>query len=233
MRTYQGPKVIRPEAAEAPQATLVLGADLEVVVHGRHLAVEEEARIGRVGLHELEQLVHEVDETELEGAERRVPLAVPVRVGDDVDPAAGRAGRSPSGVAPASSVPGSHVVQATPRNPCRRGRCRSRRSRPAGRGAPCRRARPGGRWISGVPSSERGMWSSQISSCHGRKPSPYAKSGRLARDSDVAKPGRDRGRHEQVGAAGGVIAGERLPARRRARRAPRRAACGPPSPARG
>ena len=71
----------------------VFGAGLEVVVYSRHLAVEEIARIGRVGLHELEQLVPEIDEAQLESPEGRVPLAVPVRVGDDVDPAAGPAGR--------------------------------------------------------------------------------------------------------------------------------------------
>ena len=89
---------------EAPKTALVLGTSLEVVVHSRHLAVEQIVRIRRVGLHEHEQLVHEVDETELEGPERRVPLAVPVRVGDDVDPAAGRAGAVASGDAPRSSV---------------------------------------------------------------------------------------------------------------------------------
>ncbi len=69
MRTYQGPNDDPARGSEMAQTPLVLGADLEVVVDRRHVAVEEESGIGGVGLHERQQLVHELDQPQLEGAE--------------------------------------------------------------------------------------------------------------------------------------------------------------------
>ena len=62
------------------------GPDLEVVVDRRGLAVEREAQ-PVVGLHPLEELVDQVDQTHPEDLERLVPLAIPVGVGDQVDDA--------------------------------------------------------------------------------------------------------------------------------------------------
>ena len=82
---YQGPIATRPAGGQGPQALLGLGADLEVVVDHRHLAVEQEVGVGRIGLELGEQLVEQVDEPQPERLERRVPLPVPVGVRDDVD----------------------------------------------------------------------------------------------------------------------------------------------------
>ena len=71
---------------EPPEPLGVLGAYLEVVVDDGHLPVEQVPLVGGVGLHEIEQLVHELDEAQTERLERLVPLAVPVRVGNDVRP---------------------------------------------------------------------------------------------------------------------------------------------------
>ena len=119
-----------------------------------------------------EQLVHEVDETQLEGAKWRVPLPVPMRVGDDVDPTAGRAelvgvGREP--VIVGSRKPSSCRLRLQ-YPPARIGVVAGDGTSWAGSSLPAStssRAR-----TSAVPSSERGTCSSQISSCHGTKPSP-------------------------------------------------------------
>ncbi len=84
-RVYHGPIAIRPVVARRPQAVLGLGADREVVVDHGHLPVEQEVGVGRVGLELGQELVEQVDEPQPERLERRVPLAVPVGVGDDVD----------------------------------------------------------------------------------------------------------------------------------------------------
>ena len=76
---------IRPVVASAPQALLGLGAHREVVVDHRHLPVEQEVGVGRVGLELREEAVEQVDQPQPERLERRVPLPVPVGVGDDVD----------------------------------------------------------------------------------------------------------------------------------------------------
>ena len=83
MRTIHGPDLHAPGGDEAGQPCLGLGPHLEVVVDHDRLAVEQEALVGRVGLQEVEQVVDEVDELDPVGLERRVPLPVPVRVGDD------------------------------------------------------------------------------------------------------------------------------------------------------
>jgi hypothetical protein len=70
---------------EGSQARLGLGPHRQVVVHHRHLAVEHEVGVGGITLQLGQQSVEEVDEAQPERLERGVPLAVPVRVGDDVD----------------------------------------------------------------------------------------------------------------------------------------------------
>ena len=67
------------------QARLGLGADLQVVVDRGHLAVEQVAGVGGVGLHQVEQLVDRVDQVHAERLVGLVPLAIPVGVGDDAD----------------------------------------------------------------------------------------------------------------------------------------------------
>ena len=68
---------------QATQGGFGLGADLEVVVDHRHLAVEQEVPERGVGLEPGEEVVEQVDQLQPEPLERGVPLPVPVRVGDD------------------------------------------------------------------------------------------------------------------------------------------------------
>ena len=70
---------------EPPQRVGRLGPHLEVVVDDRGLPVEQEARVGHVRLEQRQQRVEQLDEPHPERLERRVPLAVPVRVRDDRD----------------------------------------------------------------------------------------------------------------------------------------------------
>ncbi len=69
---------------EPPDQRLGLRPHLEIVVDGGRLAIEREPH-PRIAVHPLEELVHELDETHPERLERLVPLAVPVRVGNEVD----------------------------------------------------------------------------------------------------------------------------------------------------
>ena len=86
MRTIHGPTCEPARRRRARRsAALGLGPDLEVVVEHRGLAVEQEAGVRRVGFEQVEQVVEQVHEPQAERLERRVPLAVPVRVGDDAD----------------------------------------------------------------------------------------------------------------------------------------------------
>ena len=59
IRMYQGPMVSRPGGGQGPEAVLGLRADLEVVVDHGHLAVEQEAGVGGVALHQGEQVVEQ------------------------------------------------------------------------------------------------------------------------------------------------------------------------------
>ena len=96
---------------------LGLGADLEVVVDGRRLAIEREAQ-ARIRRHPLQQLVDQVDQAHPEDLERLVPLAVPVRVRDEMD----------DGLAAILRRIRRRSRQAAPsvtRPPPRRSRCRS------------------------------------------------------------------------------------------------------------
>jgi hypothetical protein len=68
----------------AVNALAVLGADRQVVLDNDRLAVEEEPE-GRVGLGQGQQVIPQIDQPGPEPLEWRVPLAVPVRVGNDED----------------------------------------------------------------------------------------------------------------------------------------------------
>ena len=76
-----------PGPGEGGQPGFVLRTDLEVVVDGRQLAVEEEVAVGAVLLHLVEEAVDEPDQLQAEGLVRLVPLPVPVGVGDHRHPA--------------------------------------------------------------------------------------------------------------------------------------------------
>ena len=80
---YHGPMASRPLAASRAEALLGLGPHLEVVVDNGHLAVEEKPCVSQVALEARQELVEQVDEPQPERLERRVPLAIPVGVGDD------------------------------------------------------------------------------------------------------------------------------------------------------
>ena len=89
-----GQRVPRPHrhaagGGQRAQPRLGLGPDGEVVVDHGHLPVEEEVGVGRVSLELRQQLVEQVDEAQPERLVRRVPLAVPVGVRDDVHPPLG------------------------------------------------------------------------------------------------------------------------------------------------
>ena len=85
IRTIHGPSEMRPDAARRRNVSAGLGSHLEVVVDDRGLAVEQEARVREVRLEQRQQRVEQLDEPHAERLERRVPLAVPVRVGNDRD----------------------------------------------------------------------------------------------------------------------------------------------------
>ena len=80
---YHGPADDTPGRGEAAKRRLRLRSHREVVVDHGHLPVEQEVRVGRVGIEAGEQVVEQVDEPQPERLERRVPLAVPVRVRND------------------------------------------------------------------------------------------------------------------------------------------------------
>ena len=70
---------------ERSQPSFVLGANLEVVVEDRHLAIEHESGVARVVFHQRDQRVEQLDQLQAKGLERLVPLAIPVRVRHDGD----------------------------------------------------------------------------------------------------------------------------------------------------
>ena len=75
-----------PAARRQPPQTLFgVRAQSQVVVDHRHLTVEHVAGVGGVGLEARQQLVEQLDQLQAEGLEGRVPLPVPVGVGDDGD----------------------------------------------------------------------------------------------------------------------------------------------------
>ena len=67
------------------QAGFGLGSHCEVVVDHRGLPVEEEPGERRIALEQREEVVDQVHELHTIALERRVPLPIPVRVGDDPD----------------------------------------------------------------------------------------------------------------------------------------------------
>ncbi len=100
MRTYQGPIAIAAARGETTEPLLGLGSDGEVVVHHRHLAVEQEVCVRRVGLEPGEQLVEQLDQPQPEGLEGGVPLTVPVRVRDHCHSPRHLANLTPDGLHP-------------------------------------------------------------------------------------------------------------------------------------
>jgi len=68
----------------AVHALAVFGADGQVVVDDDCLAIQQKPELG-VGLGQRQQVVPEVDQLGPERLEWRVPLAVPVRVGNNED----------------------------------------------------------------------------------------------------------------------------------------------------
>ncbi len=80
-----------PAGDVALQPVGLLGPDLEVVIDRGQLAVERERKVG-LGLEHLEDAVDKVDQLHPKALKGPVPLPVPVRVRDEVDP--GLAGRS-------------------------------------------------------------------------------------------------------------------------------------------
>ncbi len=77
------------------QALLVLGADLEIVVDDRQLAIEEEGLVGGIPFQKVNQAIDQMNQLQPERLERVIPLPVPVGVGDDGD-ASGRRWPPPS-----------------------------------------------------------------------------------------------------------------------------------------
>ncbi len=67
-----------------PQALLLLRPNLEVVVDRGQLTVQREGKV-RLCLEHLHHAIHEVHELHPEALERPIPLAVPVRVRDEVN----------------------------------------------------------------------------------------------------------------------------------------------------
>ena len=133
------------------------GPDLEVVVDGRRLAVEREAQ-PRIRRHPLEELVDQVDQAHPEHLERLVPLAVPVRVGDQVDDGLAVAGR-------ASAGPVDGFASRLTRPPRRRSATPSRRAAAAmARWQVTMSARPSRRPAGGSRPSTTQAWKASSSS---------------------------------------------------------------------
>ena len=65
---------------DALEVVEAVGADLEVVLEGEGVAVEEEVLVLGFGVEEFDELVEEADEADAEGLVGEVPLAVPVGV---------------------------------------------------------------------------------------------------------------------------------------------------------
>ncbi len=74
---------------QSPQATLVLGSHLEVVVHHGHLAVEHEVRVTRIVLEERDQGVDQFHQGQAKVLVGLVPFPVPVCVRNDGYPTSG------------------------------------------------------------------------------------------------------------------------------------------------
>ena len=84
-----GPHADAARGRQRPQPSLGLGANLEIVVHHRHLPVQHEVRIAGVPLEQGEQGVDQLHEAEAEVLVGLVPFPVPVCVRNDGNPAGG------------------------------------------------------------------------------------------------------------------------------------------------
>jgi hypothetical protein len=67
------------------QPRLLLRTDLEIVLEDDRLAVEVKVLVVRIGVEQIEQPIDERDEPEAELLVREVPLAIPMRVRNDVN----------------------------------------------------------------------------------------------------------------------------------------------------
>ena len=76
---------MRPSLDGAPEPRLLLGPDLEVVLEHDGLAVEVEVPVGRIGIEQIQQAIDQRHEPEAELLVGQIPLAIPVRVRNDVD----------------------------------------------------------------------------------------------------------------------------------------------------
>ena len=85
-----------PGLVEGRDPLALVGADLEVVVDHGELAVELEVGERAVALEAGQEVVEQLDELHPEQGIGLVPLAVPVRVRNDVDLAAGGGGHGPT-----------------------------------------------------------------------------------------------------------------------------------------
>ena len=83
IRTIHGPIASRPALARRAERGRGLGSHRDVVVEHGRLPVEQEPRVREVRLEHRQQRVEQPHEPQPERLERRVPLAVPVRVRDD------------------------------------------------------------------------------------------------------------------------------------------------------
>ena len=83
--TYHGPIEDAAVLDGAPEPRLLLGPDLEVVLEHDRLAVEMEVRVGRIGVEQIEQPIDQRHEPEAELLVGQIPLAIPVRVRNDVN----------------------------------------------------------------------------------------------------------------------------------------------------
>ena len=93
-RTHGQPSVL----GQTPDVGFALRANGEVVVDHRGLSVEVEVR--EPGVPQLDQRVHHRHQARSELVERGVPLAVPMRVGDERDPGGVHGARVSHGAGP-------------------------------------------------------------------------------------------------------------------------------------
>src|SRR5436309_2196294 len=83
---------------ERAHVALALGPGSQVVLEQHGLAVEQEAAVAGVGVQALEQLIHHCDEARLKRGRRQIPLAVPVRVGNQMKDESGHRAAKPKGL---------------------------------------------------------------------------------------------------------------------------------------
>src|SRR3989442_8941752 len=83
---------------QGAHVTLTLRPGAQIVLDQDGLAVEQEAAVRRIGLQSLHQVVHDRNETGLECGARQIPLAIPVRVRDEMKDQSGHGAPKPKGL---------------------------------------------------------------------------------------------------------------------------------------